>query len=81
MKPFPLLKRLLHLTRGKALVDIDIKTSHLKPINDVVQKTNTVEQVFYFDSDYDGLRSSIREMEPNSIFMPRAYSSKWQIQR
>lgn len=69
----PTFEEALNITRGKAMVDIDIKTSHLKQINEVVQKTRTVKQVFYFDNDYDGLKE-VRAMESKSIFMPRAYS-------
>lgn len=69
----PTFEEALNLTKGKALIDIDIKTSHLKEINEVVQKTNTIDQVFYFDNDYNGLKE-VRAMESNSIFMPRAYS-------
>lgn len=72
-KTIPTFEEALNITRGKAMVDIDIKTSHVKQINDVVQKTKTVKQVFYFDNDYDGLKE-VRAMESKSIFMPRAYS-------
>lgn len=69
----PTFEEAILVTRGKAMIDIDIKTSHLKEINDVVQKTQTVDQVFYFDNDYDGLKET-RSMEPNTMLMPRAYS-------
>jgi len=69
----PTFEEALNLTRGKTLIDIDIKTSQLKPIVDVVKKNNMANQVFWFDNDYDGLKE-VRIMEPNSIFMPRAYS-------
>jgi len=63
----------LNLIRGKAMVDIDIKTSHLKPVVDVVIKTNTMSQVFFFDNDYDALKE-VLSYEPEMILMPRAYS-------
>ena len=69
----PTFEEALNITRGKALVDIDIKTNQLKPIVDVVKKNNMVDQVFWFDNDYDGLKE-VRILEPKSIFMPRAYS-------
>jgi len=63
----------LNLVRGKAMVDIDIKTSHLKPVADVIKKTNTLKQVFWFDNDYDALKE-VLSLEKNSMLMPRAYS-------
>ena len=69
----PTFEEALLVTKGKAMVDIDIKTSHLKEINDVVQKIKTVNEVFYFDNDYDGLKETLA-MEPKTMLMPRAYS-------
>jgi glycerophosphoryl diester phosphodiesterase len=69
----PTFEEALNVTKGKAMVDIDIKTSHLKEINEVVQKTKTVKEVFYFDNNYDGLKETIA-MEQKTMLMPRAYS-------
>lgn len=69
----PTFEEALALTKGKAMIDIDIKTSKLKPIVNLIKKTGTVGEVFYFDNDYNGLKE-VREMESRSIFMPRAYS-------
>jgi glycerophosphoryl diester phosphodiesterase len=69
----PTFEEALNLTKDKVIVDIDIKTSHLKEINEVVQKTKTVEQVFWFDNDYDALKE-VLAMEKKSMLMPRAYS-------
>lgn len=63
----------LNLIKGKVMVDIDIKTSHLKPIADVVRKTGTEKQVFYFDNDYDALKE-VLSYQPDAMLMPRAYS-------
>lgn len=63
----------LNLVKGKAMIDIDIKTSNLKPIIDVIKKTNTTNQVFFFDNDYDALKE-VLSMMPEAIIMPRAYS-------
>jgi glycerophosphoryl diester phosphodiesterase len=63
----------LNLVKGKAMIDIDIKTSNLKPIIDVIKKTNTANQVFFFDNDYDALKE-VLSMMPEAIIMPRAYS-------
>lgn len=63
----------LLLAKGKALIDIDIKTSNLKPVVDVIKKTGTQNQVFFFDNDYDALKE-VLTMLPEAILMPRAYS-------
>ncbi len=63
----------LKLIKGKALVDIDIKTSHLKPVVNAVKRTGTEKQVFYFDNDYDALKE-VLSYQPAAMLMPRAYS-------
>ena len=69
----PTFEEVLKLAKGKIIIDIDLKTGNLKPIVEVVKKIKMEDQVFYFDNDYDALRS-IREMDKKSMFMPRAYS-------
>ncbi len=63
----------LLLAKGKALIDIDIKTGNLKPVVDVIKKTGTQNHVFFFDNDYDALKEVLK-MLPEAILMPRAYS-------
>lgn len=63
----------LKITKGKAMVDIDIKTSNLKPVADVINKTGTWNQVFFFDNDYDALKE-VLSMKADAMLMPRAYS-------
>ncbi len=67
------LEETLNLVKGKAMVDIDIKTSNLKPVADVIKKTGTAHQVCFFDNDYDALKEVISLM-PEALLMPRAYS-------
>jgi len=62
----------LKMTKGKALIDIDIKTSNLKPVVDAIKKTGTANQVFFFDNDYDALKE-VLSMLPEALLMPRAY--------
>ncbi|MCF6357165.1 MAG: glycerophosphodiester phosphodiesterase family protein [Draconibacterium sp.] len=69
----PTFEDVLKITKGNIMIDIDLKTGNLKPIVEVVNRMNVTDQVFYFDNDYNALRS-IKEMDDNSIFMPRAYS-------
>lgn len=63
----------LNLVKGKAMIDIDIKTSNLKPVIDAIKKTGTQSQVFFFDNDYDALKE-VLSMLPEALLMPRAYS-------
>lgn len=67
------LEEALNLVKGKAMVDIDIKTSNLKPVTDVIKKTGTAHQVCFFDNDYDALKEVI-SLLPEALLMPRAYS-------
>jgi len=69
----PTFEEFLKIAKGKIMVDIDIKTSYLKPVVDVVKKTKTQKQVFYFDDDYESLQK-VRSMDPSAMFMPRAHS-------
>ncbi len=69
----PTFEDFLNLAKGHIMVDIDIKTSNLKPVVDVVKKTKTQAQVFYFDDDYESLEK-VRSLDARSMFMPRAHS-------
>jgi len=63
----------LNMVKGKAMIDIDIKTGNLKPVVDAIKKTGTASQVFFFDNDYDALKE-VLTMLPEALLMPRAYS-------
>ncbi len=63
----------LIMVKGKAMIDIDIKTGNLKPIVDAIKRTGTEKQVFFFDNDYDALKE-VLSMIPEALIMPRAYS-------
>ncbi len=63
----------LLLAKGKALIDIDIKTGTLKPVVDAIKKTGTANQVFFFDNDYNALKE-VLAMLPEALIMPRAYN-------
>ena len=69
----PTFEEALNLIYGDIMVDVDLKTGLVTPIVDVVKKTNTQKQVFYFDSDYNVL-NEIRELDESSLIMPRSYS-------
>jgi len=63
----------MEMAKGKVMVDIDIKTSNLKPVVEVINKTGTWDQIFFFDNDYDALKE-VLSMKPDAMLMPRAYS-------
>jgi len=67
------LEEALNLVKGKAMIDIDIKTGNLKPVVDIIKKTGTASQVCFFDNDYDALKELLA-MLPKALLMPRAYS-------
>lgn len=62
----------LNLARGKAMIDIDLKTANLKPVVDVVKKTGMTGQVLFFGS-FEILKQ-IREQCPQAMVMPLARS-------
>jgi glycerophosphoryl diester phosphodiesterase len=69
----PTFDEALKLVKGKAMVDIDLKTDQLDPIIEVVKKNGCESQVFFFDSDYNALQY-VREKGEEFMLMPRAYS-------
>ena len=69
----PTFGEVLNLVKGKMMIDIDIKTSRLKPVVDAVKQSGTENQVFYFDDDYESL-TKVRSLEPNAMLMPRAHN-------
>jgi glycerophosphoryl diester phosphodiesterase len=69
----PSLKEALELAYGKILVDLDLKTDRVEAIVDVVNKTDTKDIVFFFDSDYNVL-SRIHRLNHDFMIMPRAHS-------
>ncbi|MCF6222463.1 MAG: glycerophosphodiester phosphodiesterase family protein [Flavobacteriaceae bacterium] len=69
----PTFEEFLKVIKGRIMVDIDMKTDNVKGIVEVVQKTGTEKDVFYFDNDYDQL-DLIKKMDASAQIMPRAYS-------
>ncbi|MCE4562798.1 glycerophosphodiester phosphodiesterase family protein [Maribellus sp. CM-23] len=63
----------LNRVKGKAMIDIDLKTSNLKPVFDVLQKTGTLNQIIFFDSDFEILKE-VQAHFPTANVMPRARS-------
>ena len=69
----PSLHDALELAYGKILIDLDLKTDKIGDVVRVVNKTNSKDFVFFFDSDYNVL-SRVHEADKNFMIMPRAYS-------
>ncbi|WP_276371271.1 glycerophosphodiester phosphodiesterase family protein [Chryseolinea sp. H1M3-3] len=69
----PSLKDALELAYGKILVDLDLKTDKVEEVIGVVNKTDTKDIVFFFDSDYKVL-SRIHAADKDFMIMPRAHS-------
>jgi glycerophosphoryl diester phosphodiesterase len=69
----PSLHDALELAYGKILIDLDLKTDKIGDVVRVVNKTNSKDFVFFFDSDYHVL-SRVHQADKNFMIMPRAYS-------
>ncbi|MCK5814688.1 MAG: glycerophosphodiester phosphodiesterase family protein [Flavobacteriaceae bacterium] len=71
----PTFEEALNAIKGKIMVDIDMKTDNVKGMIEMVEKTGTNDDVFYFDNDYHQLDAIIK-LNSSSKLMPRAYSYK-----
>jgi glycerophosphoryl diester phosphodiesterase len=69
----PSLHDALELAYGKILIDLDLKTDKIGEVVKVVNKTNSKDFVFFFDSDYHVL-SRVHQADKDFMIMPRAYS-------
>jgi glycerophosphoryl diester phosphodiesterase len=69
----PSLHDALELAYGKILIDLDLKTDKIGEVVQVVNKTNSKDFVFFFDSDYHVL-SRVQQSSKDFMIMPRAYS-------
>ncbi len=69
----PPLKDALELAYGKILIDLDLKTDKIDQVVKVVNKTESKDFVFFFDSDYHVL-SRVQQADKDFMIMPRAHS-------
>lgn len=69
----PTFEEFLKVTKGKIMVDVDMKTDNVKGILKAVHALDMQKEVFYFDNDYDQL-NLIKELDKSAQLMPRAYS-------
>jgi len=71
----PTLKEALHLSKGKIMVDLDLKTSNIDAILAVVEELDMFDEVIFFDSDWKVLQE-IKSQYPDAYLMPRTYKKK-----
>ncbi|PZX53945.1 glycerophosphoryl diester phosphodiesterase [Algoriphagus ratkowskyi] len=71
----PTLNEALALSKGKIMVDLDLKTSKIDEVMAVVQELNVLDEVIFFDSDWEILKA-IKAKMPSAYLMPRTYKTK-----
>lgn len=69
----PLAENAFKLAQGKIMLDLDIKQVYIKPLVELVHKTNTSKQVLFFDKNFEIL-DSVLILDSTLIVMPRAHS-------
>ncbi|WP_090373991.1 glycerophosphodiester phosphodiesterase family protein [Dyadobacter sp. SG02] len=69
----PTLEEALRLAKGKIMVDLDLKTDRIGPVIEVVKKTGSDNNAFFFDSNY-AMLSKVDSASKNFMLMPRAYN-------
>lgn len=69
----PTLKEALSLTKGRIMVDLDLKVDRMDEIIQVVREVGVKDEVIFFDSNYFTLLY-IRKNDSTFHPMPRAYS-------
>ncbi|SIN73453.1 glycerophosphodiester phosphodiesterase family protein [Algoriphagus halophilus] len=71
----PTLKEALHLSKGKIMVDLDLKTSNINAVLAVVKELDMFDEVIFFDSDWKVLQE-IKSQYPDAYLMPRTYKKQ-----
>lgn len=71
----PTLKEALSLSKGKIMVDLDLKTSKISEVLAVVEELDLFDEVIFFDSDWKVLQE-IKSQYPAAYLMPRTYKMK-----
>lgn len=71
----PTLKEALALSKGKIMVDLDLKTDKINEVMAVVSELDVWDEVIFFDSDWDILKA-VKAKMPNAYLMPRTYKAK-----
>ncbi|SFB10759.1 glycerophosphodiester phosphodiesterase family protein [Algoriphagus aquimarinus] len=70
----PTLKEALALSKGKIMVDLDLKTDKIEEVMAVVRELDVLDEVIFFDSDWKIL-AEIKSKMPTAYLMPRTYKA------
>ncbi|WP_339716345.1 glycerophosphodiester phosphodiesterase family protein [Cyclobacterium amurskyense] len=71
----PTLEEALKVTKGRIMVDMDMKTDKVDEVLEVVKAMDVVDELLFFDSDWDVL-AAFQESLPDAFIMPRTYKAK-----
>ena len=73
--PIPTLKEALAISKGKIMVDLDLKTDKIDAVLGVVEEMKVQNEVIFFDSDWKILKE-IKQKMPEAYLMPRTFKTK-----
>lgn len=71
----PTLREALAVTKGKIMVDLDLKTEKIYEVMSVVNEMDVMDEVIFFDSDWEILEE-IKAKMPEAFLMPRLYKTR-----
>ncbi|WP_339922023.1 glycerophosphodiester phosphodiesterase family protein [uncultured Cyclobacterium sp.] len=71
----PTLEEALKVTKGRIMVDMDMKTDKVDEVLEVVKAMDVVDELLFFDSDWDVLEA-FQESLPDAFIMPRTYKAR-----
>mgnify|MGYP003648913825 CR=1 FL=1 len=71
----PTLREALQVSKGKIMVDLDLKTDKIQEVMDVVKEMGVEDEMIFFDSDWKVLKE-VRARMPKAYLMPRTYKIK-----
>lgn len=71
----PTLEEALKVTKGRIMVDMDMKTDKVEEVLKVVKAMDVVDELLFFDSDWDVL-GAFQTKLPDAFIMPRTYKTK-----
>jgi len=71
----PTLEEALKATKGRIMVDMDMKTDKVEEVLEVVNAMDVVDELLFFDSDWDVL-AAFQLRLPDAFIMPRTYKAR-----
>lgn len=75
LEKIPTLEEALKVTKGRIMVDMDMKTDKVEEVLEVVKAMDVVDELLFFDSDWDVL-AAFQTKLPDAFIMPRTYKTK-----